>query len=61
MIPKLPYIKPQSELVWLPAPAVLVGTSGVTEGTPGTWNLNPFSGSFNDPLGIQQSVDDFLL
>jgi hypothetical protein len=65
MIQKSPYAKPQSAIVWLPAPTVLVGASGVTNGASGTWEgLNPF-GSFNsfvdNPFNNPQSPDNFLL
>ena len=59
---KTPYIKPRSEIVWLHAPTVLVGTSGVTTGSPGSWDsLNPFSSSFGDSFNVRQGTDDLML
>ncbi len=59
---KTPYVKPQSEIVWLHAPTLLVNTSGVTQGAPGTWeSLNPFSNSFADPFNVRQGIDDLML
>ena len=62
MIHKTPYVKPQSEVVWLPAPTVLNGTSGYST-TPGTWGSDFDSffapGGFGAPQ-FPTKIEDLL-
>ena len=53
MIHKKPYSKPQTDVVWLPAPTVLNGTSGYST-KPGTWESNFDSFFSPDNFGISQ-------
>ena len=56
MLRKTPYEKPQSEIVWLSAPTVLVSASGFSEGTPGSWTtFEPF----DFPLGGAMTPEKF--
>ncbi len=53
---KKSYVKPQSLIVWLHAPTVLVGTSNVTEGPSGTWESLKFGDSFNFRQGLEDQM-----